>query len=79
MAIICITTYPAVAHTASLASFATPSSEVTLAQQKSRQQLIDRHHQLGRELELNIQELRNCHNRCIPKGLCLKAKYAPPA
>lgn len=51
--------------------------DASQAQQRSRQQLIDRHDQLATELDLAIQQLKVIYNNCKSKGSCLKDVVCP--
>lgn len=51
--------------------------DASQAQQRSRQQLIDKHDQLVTELELVIQQLNDIYKNCKSKGSCLKEVVCP--
>ena len=59
------------------ASLAFGTTEATFTQQKSRQQLIERHDKLTKELELAIQHLEGNYKKCKTKGICLKVEICP--
>ena len=60
-----------------LLSFVFVSPDATLAQQKTRQQLIGRHDILSKELELVLQQLKDAYSKCSPQGFCKKEAICP--
>jgi len=60
-----------------LLSFVLVSPDATLAQQKTRQQLISRHDELSKEVELVVQQLKDAYSKCSPQGYCKKEAICP--
>ena len=60
-----------------LLAFILASPDESLAQQRSSQQLTDRHCKLATELELVIQQLKDTYNNGKSKGSCLKEVVCP--
>jgi hypothetical protein len=60
-----------------LLSFIFMSPDATLAQQKTRQQLIGRHDELLKELELVLQQLKDAYSKCNPQEFCKKEAVCP--